>query len=132
MAGSTLYEILELSPIATSDEVKAAYRHLSTQVHPDRGGSNALFRLVREAYETLSDDNRRAAYDRSRTDSAGPARSARSAGGNGGRKSDLKMLTDRTLALNKTLLRLKAAAATDHDRLEVCRVQLELQMAYIA
>jgi curved DNA-binding protein CbpA len=54
MAETTLYEILELSPGAASDEIKAAYRQLSTQVHPDRGGSNALFRLVREAFEILA------------------------------------------------------------------------------
>ena len=53
MAETTLYDILELSPTAGLDEIKAAYRRLSTQVHPDRGGSGALFRLVREAYETL-------------------------------------------------------------------------------
>jgi DnaJ-class molecular chaperone len=132
MAETTLYDILELSPTAASDEIKAAYRQLSTQVHPDRGGSNALFRLVREAYETLSDDNRRAEYDRSGINSAGPTPRARSADGGSGREEDIKMLADRTLALNKSLLRLKAEATTDHDHLEVCRVQLKLHMAQIA
>ena len=81
MAEISLYDILELSPTAGLDEIKAAYRRLSTQVHPDRGGSGALFRLVREAYETLSDDSLRAEYDRSATNSGGPPRRARSADG---------------------------------------------------
>jgi curved DNA-binding protein CbpA len=81
MAETTLYDILELSPTAGLDEIKAAYRRLSTQVHPDRGGSGALFRLVREAYETLSDDSLRAEYDRSATNSGGPPRRARSVDG---------------------------------------------------
>jgi curved DNA-binding protein CbpA len=137
MADTTLYDILELSPTAGSDEIKAAYRRLSTQVHPDRGGSGALFRLVREAYETLSDDNLRAEYDRSRINSGGPPRRARSAdGGSGeggsGLDNDVKTLAERTSVLNQSLLRLEAAATSDHDRLEVYRVQLELQMAQIA
>ncbi len=59
MAQTTFYEILELEPSATPEEIKAAYRQLSVKVHPDRGGSQALFRLVREAYETLSNSYRR-------------------------------------------------------------------------
>jgi hypothetical protein len=54
MADSSLYEILEVSPAATLAEIKSAYRRLASQVHPDQGGTRALFRLVQEAYETLS------------------------------------------------------------------------------
>ena len=132
MAETTLYDILELSSTADLDEIKAAYRRLSTQVHPDRGGSGALFRLVREAYETLSDDNLRAEYDRSGINSGGPPRRARSAGGASGLDNDVKTLAERTSVLNQSLLRLEAAATSDHDRLEIYRVQLELQMAQIA
>jgi curved DNA-binding protein CbpA len=130
MAETTLYDILELSPGAASDEIKAAYRQLSTQVHPDRGGSSALFRLVREAFEVLSDEKRRAEYDR--THHAGDLRNpARGADGDGGQDA-VKILADRSLALNKSLADLKAAATTDRDHLAVCRVQLELAMAQIA
>ncbi len=131
MAQTTFYEILELEPSATPEEIKAAYRQLSVKVHPDRGGSQALFRLVREAYETLSNSYRRAEYDRS---SAKVVDAARPTGGDGsgGLENDLKMLADRALALNKALVRLQAEAKTDRDRLEACRVQLDYQMAQIA
>jgi hypothetical protein len=54
VAHSSFYEILELPADATLDQVKAAYRHLAPQVHPDRGGNRELFRQVREAYVTLT------------------------------------------------------------------------------
>ena len=57
------YEILEISNIASTEEVIAAYRRLAKILHPDRGGSAAMFRLINEAYEVLSDDQRRAEYD---------------------------------------------------------------------
>ncbi len=64
MADSNYYELLRLDPSATPDEIRAAYIRISKLVHPDRGGSEALFRQVSEAYETLSDPTKRAAYDR--------------------------------------------------------------------
>ena len=132
MGETTLYDILELSPTADLDEIKAAYRRLSTQVHPDRGGSGALFRLVREAYETLSDGNLRAEYDRTGIKSGGTPRRARCADEDSGLDNDVETLAERTSMLNQFLLELEAAAISDHDRLEVHRVQLELQMAQIA
>ena len=68
MGESTYYEIFDVSPDATSAEIKTAYRRITTKVHPDTGGSHALFRQVQEAYETLSDPTRRDAYDRSLKD----------------------------------------------------------------
>ena len=62
---TTLYELLDVAPDATSDEIKAAYRKLARQVHPDAGGNAALFRQVQDAFETLSEPTRRAAYDES-------------------------------------------------------------------
>ena len=52
------YKILEIIPTANSTEIKAAYRRLALQFHPDKnpGDKYALsqFYLVKEAYETLS------------------------------------------------------------------------------
>jgi hypothetical protein len=60
----TYYEILGVPEDADQGAIRAAYRRLSNQVHPDRGGSSALFRKVVDAYATLSDPARREAYDR--------------------------------------------------------------------
>jgi DnaJ-class molecular chaperone len=145
MAETTLYDILELSPTADLDEIKAAYRRLSIQVHPDRGGSGALFRLVREAYATLSDHKLRAEYDRSGVNSGGFPRRARSThggsdldsdvtpdGGSDHLDDDVKTLADRMSVLSQFLVQLEAEATSDQDHLEVYRVQLELQLAQIA
>lgn len=61
----SFYDVLGVSPTATSEEVRAAYRRLSRRTHPDAGGDGALFRLVASAYRTLSDPGRRAEYDAS-------------------------------------------------------------------
>ena len=57
------YDILGLDPSANTDRIRAAYRQVASRVHPDAGGTGALFRQVNEAYETLSDPERRARYD---------------------------------------------------------------------
>ena len=71
VAVSTYYELLGIEPSADQEEVKAAYRTISTKVHPDVGGSAALFRQVRDAYETLSDPTLRSEYDRELNGRAG-------------------------------------------------------------
>lgn len=65
MSRDTLYEVLNVPSNASAEEIRAAFRRLSVKVHPDQGGSNALFRSVKDAYDTLSDPRRRADYDRS-------------------------------------------------------------------
>jgi hypothetical protein len=61
----SLYEILSVAPDAGAEELRAAFRRLSKKVHPDAGGSDALFAQVKDAYDVLSDPARRAEYDRS-------------------------------------------------------------------
>lgn len=65
MTSRTLYEVLDVDESAGLDQIVAAYRRQVQLVHPDRGGSPALFRDVQEAYETLSDPLARAKYDQS-------------------------------------------------------------------
>lgn len=65
MADENYYELLGLEPSAAPAEIRTAYLELSKRVHPDRGGSKALFRQVNRAYEILSDPARREIYDRS-------------------------------------------------------------------
>ncbi|HET7094803.1 MAG TPA: molecular chaperone DnaJ [Thermomicrobiales bacterium] len=61
------YEVLGVGRNASADEIRRAYRRLAREHHPDinrAAGSEERFKEINEAYEVLSDDNRRAAYDR--------------------------------------------------------------------
>jgi len=62
---TSYYDILRVSRWATASEIRTAYRKLARTYHPDirETGSDAKFRRVREAYEVLSDPERRVLYD---------------------------------------------------------------------
>jgi molecular chaperone DnaJ len=63
-----LYHILGVSPSATSEEIKKAYRSLAMRHHPDRNthsSSEVRFNAIKTAYELLSDPQQRAAYNQS-------------------------------------------------------------------
>eukprot|EP00435_Cladocopium_sp_Y103_P007747 s1186_g2.t1 len=62
-----LYQALGVAPSASKRTIRLAYLRLAKQLHPDvnkASGAEANFQKVREAYEVLSDDDRRRAYDR--------------------------------------------------------------------
>jgi molecular chaperone DnaJ len=58
------YEVLGVPKTATQDEIKKAYRKLAHKHHPDKGGSDQeKFKEVNEAYQVLSDAEKRGQYD---------------------------------------------------------------------
>lgn len=63
------YAVLGIASNATLAEIKTTYRKMASQLHPDKNASSdapAKFRNVQEAYETLSDIDKRKTYDENR------------------------------------------------------------------
>lgn len=73
MQQKNYYELLGIAPGASFAEIKAAYRRLALQYHPDKNAGNALaeqaFKEINEAYTVLSDERKRAVYHRKYTGS---------------------------------------------------------------
>jgi len=84
MAKRDYYEVLGVSRTASADEIKKAYRRLAMKHHPDRNkddtSAEGKFKEAKEAYEVLSDSEKRATYDRFGHDGLSSARG----GGAGG------------------------------------------------
>ena len=57
------YKTLGVDRNASPDDIKKAYRKLAGQHHPDKGGDTAKFQQIQQAYETLSDPEKKNQYD---------------------------------------------------------------------
>ena len=68
------YEVLQVSPRAEAEVIRAAYRTLARKYHPDHGGDAGRMIALNDAWDVLGDPARRATYDASRGSS--PSRPA--------------------------------------------------------
>src|SRR3990167_5997597 len=57
------YQILGVGKTASPEDIRRAYHKLAHQHHPDKGGDESKFKEVNEAYQTLSNKDKRAQYD---------------------------------------------------------------------
>lgn len=84
---SKLYEILGVTPNASQDEIKRAYKHKAMEYHPDKNQNNKeigeKFKDISSAYNVLSDENERRKYDQ-----LGDANYNNGNGGGGGGMQD--------------------------------------------
>ena len=65
--GKDFYAILGVEKNASEDDIKKAYRRMALRFHPDKNkepDAEEKFKEIAEAYEVLSDADKRAAYDR--------------------------------------------------------------------
>lgn len=63
MAKRDYYEVLGVDKSASADEIKKAFRKEAIKHHPDRGGDEAKFKELNEAYEVLKDSSKKQRYD---------------------------------------------------------------------
>ncbi|MDR2957072.1 MAG: J domain-containing protein [Coriobacteriales bacterium] len=63
MADQTYYQLLGVKQDASTDEIKRAFKKLARKHHPDAGGDETVFKEISNAFDVLSDKDKRAEYD---------------------------------------------------------------------
>jgi molecular chaperone DnaJ len=93
MSKRDFYEVLGVSKSADAKEIKKAYRRVAMKFHPDRNpdapDAEDKFKEASEAYEILSDDQKKAAYDQHGHTGVDPSMGGGGFGGGGGNFSDI-------------------------------------------
>lgn len=108
----TLYDVLQVCPTAHPTIIRYAYRFLAGMYHPDNAesGNNEMFRIVSDAFRTLSDPGKRAAYDAQHgvKASQGPLPGSQPFGGQagGGLGANLHAIPKTGISYNEVELRL--------------------------
>jgi len=83
------YEVLGVGKDASADEIKKAFRKAAIEHHPDRGGDEAKFKEINEAYEVLKDTDKRKRYDQFGHAGVGGASGNPFGGGYGGQGQNI-------------------------------------------
>mmetsp|Transcript_14954 Transcript_14954/g.34067 ORF Transcript_14954/g.34067 Transcript_14954/m.34067 type:complete len:512 (+) Transcript_14954:113-1648(+) len=126
VSGGTYYQILGVTPAASSDDIKNQYRKLALKLHPDKNREDPQaterFQELQEAYEVLSDTDRRTAYDQN---SDFILRAFAEGGGDGKGESFLSVPSSRTF----WCLMVEAALADDGKSITAYASQLEEEIA---
>ena len=63
MNSNNYYDILGVNINSSKSMIKNAYKKLAMKYHPDKGGDPEKFKKISEAYEVLSDSNKKKIYD---------------------------------------------------------------------
>lgn len=117
------YQILGINRNASKEEIKKAYRKLAHKYHPDKGGDESKFKEVNEAYQILSDEDKKSQYDKFGEDFE-EGQPGFSSEGFGGAEFDLSDLGE----IFGDLFDLKARRKKDLKRGKDIRVDIEIPL----
>ena len=73
MSSVDYYDVLGVEATASTDDIRNAYKAKAMKNHPDRGGDQETWTAIQKAFDTLTDLQRRALYDRTKQDAEGGA-----------------------------------------------------------
>lgn len=89
MAKKDYYEVLDVARDVNESDLKKAYKRMASKHHPDKGGDESKFKEAKEAYDVLSNAQKRAAYDQYGHAGVDPSAAGGFGGGGNGNFSDI-------------------------------------------